>query len=236
MIDLYSTAWRSLKAGGLMILVLSVLLEALPLFFANANGATGGTVVAYAIYAYSIHRYLLLAEPISTLRAQKTAVPHRMGSFILISGGFILFVLGASFILALNITSGTGDPRFLATFLVLAIIVNLVILSLFGTILPAAAIGDAIGPGLTWARIRATGWKVFGGLLVGPGLVGACGIALTVGLEQALDARGVTSGAVAFLLGVVARAVGLVNTTFAVVVICHAYRSVVPATRDQTFS
>lgn len=226
---MYGDWLRSLKQGWPLILTLSLLIEALPLVLGDSSSTTGGTVVAYAFYAYAIHRYLLLGELITTWRASKPVEPHRILRFIVVSFLFVAIVVAIGFAGTVQLTTGFRDDRFLALFTLVALLANLMLLSLFGTALPAAAVGDRTGLGATLGRTRATFLRIFGGLLLGPGLIGAIGLVALVLLERALASAGMVSGTADFGIGLLARVLGFVNTTFAVVVLCRAYRSVTPA-------
>lgn len=226
---MYQDFWRSLKQGWLFILLLSLVIEGLPFLLGDSDSMTGGTIVGYAVYAYYMHRFLLLDEALSTWRAAKPTRPHRIGRFILVTGLLFAVVVAIGFYGTFRVTEGLRDDRFLGVFLLITILANLVVLSLFGTVLPAAAVGDGIGLSATLGRTRATFLRIFGGLIGGPGVVGAVGFATILFLGNALSGGGPISGTVEFGIGLLARALSFVNTTFAVVVLCRAYLSVLPA-------
>lgn len=184
-------------------------------------------MAALLIYAYYIHRHCLFGEAMTFGKPAATARPQRIGRFMLVSFGVVAIVVGAALFAAFKLDADRSREHLYVFLLIFALLGNLFVLSLFGTVLPAAAAGDPLGPAFGLTRIWATFWPIFGGLLIGPALVGLLGIVV---LSFAGRALGPDAGkAVTFAFGVAESALGLVNTTLAVVVLCRAYRRVVPA-------
>jgi hypothetical protein len=203
---------------------------------ASRNSSTGGTFAAYAIFAYFIHRYFLLRVTVPLWGRAKSPRPETTGRFILVSLLVLAIPTGVGLWLAFSMANGAelshDKEAMLTIFALTFVVLYWVGLSIFGTALPASAIGDPFGIGITLRRARLTFFRVFAGLLVGPGLFGLMtligdGYLLgQIGLPfDFRDASGAFSG-IGLVIGSLLRILGLINTTLAIAVLCDAYKRV----------
>lgn len=139
---------------------------------------------------------------------------------MLVTGALLIPVVVATVYAGVRLGAGGSEEAAYGLIVIFAIPASLVVLTLFGTALPAAAADDPLGRAFSMARIRASSARIFFGLLAGPALVGFVGIGLLVLLSYLADPE-------TFAFGAAATVLGIVNTTFAVVVLCRAYRRVV---------
>jgi hypothetical protein len=243
--EIYRQFWRLMVQMTPIYLLLVVLLEVLDRVFPTTGAHNTATGIGLIYMAFYLHRHILTGEPISLWRskprpltlpgtARQRYVRPKAGRFlfttILIIFGTVLLTIPALPMLVSHNGGRGGELKFLAV----AEAVYLVILSVFGTALPAAAMHEPGGFRLTLRRARRTFWMIFGGLILGPGLVTLLAIALlfamVVGWEL-LPALHVAPWAapLAMLASGALRFIGLTSMTMAVVVLCRAYRHVATA-------
>ncbi len=196
---------------------------------------SGGQLFIGMLIAYWLHRYFLLGE------RPNVALRERWGSgyggfflvTLLFAAALVAVVLLLSNYLPPDMSHVDRDVRRLF-YLFLTLPIYLILLSLFGSALPAAAVRDSFGLVTTLGRVRKTFLPTFFGMLAGPFLfVVVASVAVGYGLHRlgvADDAR-LPSGAISFpglAASIFFRFVGMVTTTLAVAVLCRAYRRVVP--------
>ena len=233
---IYSAAFACARQFWPVYLVFAAMLEVAD-WFSTGSSSLGVEFFAYTIFAYLLHRHFLFGDPVAAFGKVASARPSSQGRFILISLPMMLVPMGIATLLLIGplqsaMTSDKGDLA--ARLLILFLPVYLLMLSVFGTMLPAAASAEPFGLGLTLRRARRSFWPIFGGLLIGPGLFGIASVlamtALSSWLGIAVDARDAAGqfSPVGAVLAVGMRLIALTNTTLAVVVLCGAYRRVAP--------
>jgi hypothetical protein len=111
-------------------------------------------------------------------------------------------------------------------------------MAIFGTMLPASAIGDPFGFGLTLDRARRTFWRLLPGLCVGTGALSLLTIAVTLYLAtrtdipvEMRDLDGAFSPA-GLITGVMLQMVGFLGTHLGAIILCDAYNATLPTAPD----
>jgi hypothetical protein len=187
------------------------------------TGSTNETVASGTtlLIAYFFHRHFLFGEQLG-LKNNKTAEgspPQKFGLFLLVAAGLLVLTI----VLA-AIAGAFSFPPLI--FLVVVLSIYLVILSLFGTALPATVARDG-----TYKLSQGTGafFQTIWRLLLGPGLVGMVLFVLAILSSFAFDRSGLSDIALANLtLNTVYRTLGFLTTIFAVAVLCDMYRRTRP--------
>lgn len=235
MFSFYRSAGRAFAAGLPMFLALAVLMEAFGLSTSDGRRDSGATFVAGALVAYLLHRHLLLGERAWGASKGTQQRPAGMGRFMLVSAALLGVPIVTAFPLVFHLAKqGVPENTIVVAYVFAVMVLYLVMLSLFGTMLPASAVREPFGLGLTLARARRTFLPIFVGLVVGPGLFSVLLLAVATWLHASfgfpLDAYERTGAfdALGFAGGALMRLGGLLSTTLAVAVLCNAYRRVVP--------
>lgn len=237
MIGLYRTAWRAVTQNMPLYLVAAAGLVGTEVFAVATDAGGAGTLVAWFIVLYSFHRLLLLGEN-GRAKPSSQGPKQAMGRFLLVALllAAIPFAVATGMLLRLwqgGLADGAGGVALVLAVLT-CLIVYLAMLTLFGTALPAAAVRDRFGLGLTLSRARRTALGILGGMIIGPGLFGTLTLAALLLAAAALgpppatyspDAGLSPSG---LLLGMAIQVLALFNATLSVAVLCRAYRKVVP--------
>lgn len=187
------------------------------------TGSTNETVASGTtlLIAYFFHRHFLFGEQLG-LKNNKTAEgspPQKFGLFLLVAAGLLVLTI----VLA-AIAGAFSFPPLI--FLVVVLSIYLVILSLFGTALPATVARDG-----TYKLSQGTGafFQTIWRLLLGPGLVGMVLFVLAILSSFAFDRSGLSDIALANLtLNTVYRTLSFLTTIFAVAVLCDMYRRTRP--------
>ncbi len=238
MISIYRQGFACVIANWRYYIGIAIVFEVLTALFLSQTASGGATFAAYAIFAYAIHRYLLLqVNPLLWGRASSSR-PETIGRFMWVSFLLMILPIGSAVWFALSFAKVPdvvpNDVAFVGILVVIFFVTNWIGLSIFGTALPASAIGDPFGIGITLRRARHTFLRVFGGLLAGPGLfglltlVGGGYLLGQTGLPSDFrDASGGFSG-IGLVIGCMLRILGFINTTLAIVVLCDAYKRVQP--------
>ena len=131
---------------------------------------------------------------------------------MLVSVAVIAIVVGVAVFAARKLDPGRSENSVYVLLLGFVLLGSLLVLSLIGTVLPAAAAGDPLGPAFGLPRLRATfGW-VFRGLLVGPAVTGLAGFEL-LGFAGRVCADRLTKGQVARGPGMGSVGIGSAGTT-----------------------
>jgi hypothetical protein len=228
---IYAKSWLVFRQGLLLFVVLAVLLEALAYFFQASGGTSMGPTIAAILVAFYVHRYFLKGEDyFSRGVMSKTSKYDHGGMFKFAAIAFGLIVLAVVLALVIIIAVVGEDPDE-NTVLVFAIVGGAfaywIILSLFGTLLPAAADRDPryrlksgiAKTGVTMVR-----------LLAGPGLAGVVLISaitaisivqIWIGLEPNFWFER--------FLGAFASLAGFFLLTLTAATLCSVYREIVPA-------
>jgi hypothetical protein len=221
--DLYRRAWVAFRLFWPLMILLAILVEGIGYWFEGSTTASMSGTVVLILFAYWVHRYFLFEEKPMLVGAHKDGPPQRIGRFIVLSFLIIFLAVAAGIGVTVFLGIGLLHPSGRPVALLFMLIANLLLLSLFGTALPAAAAGDRFGFGVTLARGRRTFGQVFGGLLYGSGLVGAISyVAVAVAAVMIPENAPV---AATLALNAAASVAGMVSSLLAVAVLCRAYRS-----------
>lgn len=172
--------------------------------------------VALWILAYFFHRHFLFDEHFSwkNQKIADGAPPQKFGLFLLITGGTFVLTITASAILGAFSSTPAG-------FLFIFFGTYLVVLSVFGTALPAAVARDGTYKLSQGASVVfRTMWM----LVLGPGLIGAVlfiGVAL---FYPVLERAGVAELTLpSLVVDIILRTMGFFTTIVAVAVLCEMY-------------
>jgi hypothetical protein len=240
--NIYRQAFELVRQGWIAFIAFAALLVALPLIMPSKSGGTGGLFVGFALFAYMLHRNLLFGDPIDGFAKAKSAHPPTTWRFVWVSAvmvivpfaiaGFTFYKLGFG-------AAGMPKERFVFVLSLIGLPIYWLFLATFGTALPAAAAGDAFGPRAALRRTRKTFLPILLGLLIGPVLFSVISFAaqLTLiawtDLPPDIDESGVIHP-VGVGFAIVQQVMGFFATALAIVVLCQAYRRVVPADISQT--
>lgn len=234
MIGTYRTAWRLAWRNRSAFMLFAVVFAVFDLFIALSDTTGAGVLVAYLGIVLLMHRAVLLDEPLPIWSGGPRGAEF-VGPFSRFVGVAILFLAlasaaGVATVLALRPRLGqdAAGLAYLAFYLA-----YFVVLSLWGTALPAAALGERRVLRAAWRRARSTGWRVAGGLMAGPTLFTvlvagaglASGRALGLGGEVAPEVR---VWWLAVALDVPFQLIGLFVSALAVAVLCRAYARTAP--------
>ena len=236
MLAIYGTTWRAVTQNLWFYLIAAALFVVADLFKEWLGSSHGVLIVPWSVTIYALHRSLLLGE----FRTWSTAQPVRppgLGKFLLVSMLLAGLALGPALWLFVKISFAIPSERQEEFFPVMAslsvmlfLLVYWLVLAVFGTALPAAALGDRFGLRLTLRRARRTALGIAGGLIVGPVLfvtiafAGLVGVLLLLGpLSDAAVPR-----VYEVVLSFAANLLMLFNATLTVAVLCRAYRKVAP--------
>jgi hypothetical protein len=235
--EIYGTTWALLRRNPGFYLSLACLLASAEAMLRAMDPGASGTIVPWVLVAYSLHRLLLLGE-VGKAKPRPDAPGSTVGRFLFVT----LLLLGSMavpfgvLVWSLpRVDPASIDVRVVVEIFFLGVgAMHGLVLALFGTALPAAAVKDRFGLHLTLRRGRRTARAVLLGFLVGPA---AAGLVLTA-TSSALDAwwepfrlslepraLGETLGVLALIPLQLAR---LLNATLMAVVLCKAYRAVAP--------
>jgi len=219
MVKIYRDAFRFFFASLPALLAFAALIE-ITLWFLRPKHESSITFVSLIILAYIFHRHFLFGEPFSFFgnKAAADAPPFRLGWFLLFSAALVLAPVVISFVLAL---AGLG-LLLPGSFLLLILPLYLLLLSLFGTGLPAIVARDEnYDPSEGLRLTLSTMWR----LILGPGLVGLAGMAAALLADHGLSLLGLGERHLAYLAANIAmRTIGFLNTIMAVAVLCEMYR------------
>jgi hypothetical protein len=224
MSKIYRDSFRYFFASLPALVGFAAIIEVL-LWVLQPRSESSATFGALVIVAYFFHRHFLFGETLSLGKPKAGAgvPPYKFGWFVLVSLGIILVPVAVGLGLAFGYL---GRPSAVALMLIF-LPVYLLTLSLFGTALPATVARDNtyhLSQGLR--ATFSTMWR----LVLGPGVIGAVVLVLTVLGGNALGAAGVQDGSLIVLAYyVVIRTMGFLTTIIAVAVLCEMYRRTRPA-------
>jgi hypothetical protein len=254
---LYRRAFAAVAQHWWYFLVIAVILELGVGFFPESGWMNGASLMIYLIVNYAIYRYHMLGVHLVLLgRPAPSERPEKFWAFawanvvllaltVVVIVMLIIAVTTALTLLSYNVVFlGDGEifpadsaGTIAAITLILLLFYGL-ILAVFGTTLPASAIGDPFGPRITFHRARHTFWPVVLGLLRGPGLVSALSVGvmlyLTTSVDMPIEMRDL-SGAfspVGLMAALLLQMAGFFGTTLGAIVMCDAYRSTLPTDAD----
>ncbi len=222
---IYRDGWRGLRDAWWIILGLALLPETLPILLDRDNGATTGTLPGFIFYALLFPRHLLLGEPLSLRKRAPSPAPLHMAKFMGVSLGSLALVVCGGLLILWAFGFSLRDQGAEAVFLFSLAVANLLTLTALGPAFPAAAVSDPVGPAITRGWRRGSYRRIFGGLLVGPGLIGLIGLSAVAAASRALALPEDVMTPATSALNPAARIMGVVNTTLAVVVLCRVYRA-----------
>ncbi|KQB97233.1 hypothetical protein AL073_09290 [Loktanella sp. 1ANDIMAR09] len=197
MLTTYKIAIRFLREHFAMFLSLAVLLWIAEIFISYAETSGSVVFVMWAIAAYYLHRATMFDEA-SVWKAPKNPVrPAAIGRFIMLS--FLISVILVAGVIIVIFAQGfdefvekanAGTNASLIGILAIAIALNVLLLVLFGTALPAAAAADKFGLLTTLRRSRQTWQKTLSYLIFGPGLFWAIYVPLLLILNAQFHVLG----------------------------------------------
>lgn len=234
---MYKIAYQTLKKNIALFgfyVVFTIVVEQ----FVEVNSSM--SFVLGAMIALFSHRMILLDENYGAGDLFKKQGPSGqkppMLSFFLVSGiGMVVFLmlLAAFFYLLFVQLSGIdlGDKEQITGALVIstmpAVLAYGILLSLFGTVFPAAAVAGDKSPKAALRRGKASFWKTLGRLAIGPFSVGMVGFAGIVMLSNNLITSGVdiNSAMVDVPLSVLAYSLNLGTILLGVTALSMAYQS-----------
>lgn len=222
--NIYLESFRFFLSSLPALLLFAALIEGL-LWFLQPRSESAATFVALTIVAYYIHRHFLFGEGLSmTMKPAPAegAPPVKFGWFVLISAALILVPVGVALVIAVQFPA----PQVLGVMVIMLFPLYLLILSLFGTALPATVARD--GTYRVSQGVRAT-FRTMWRLVLGPGLVGLVLLAATVASGPALEALGTPeTSPIMLAYNIVLRTLGFLTTIIAVAVLCEMYRRTRP--------
>ena len=214
-----------------MLLLFSAAIEGMTLLLQPKHEAAI-TLVPLLIIAYLFHRHFLFDEQLtfsSKGKAGLGARPIKFGWFILASVGLILAPAALAVIWLIKFAPDVKDRGQQTGYILLIMLpIYLIVLSAFGTALPALVERNRaykLSSGL-----RAT-FQTMWRLLLGPALVGAVVFVATILLATKLETNpAFLSKTGQFVYAVLNDTLGFLPTLLAVGVLCHVYQKIKPAT------
>ena len=240
MLGIYRKSFLCVRAIWPIYLGIALLQTIVPTLALGTQRSVNALAFITIGFAFTAHRYFLFGES-----PGKRPVPERLhgtGRFLLL--GVCLFFLPyglALWCVRLWLPNGASVEEAIRYFDIARLLLYWFFLSVFGTMLPAAAVGDDAGLRAMLARTRKTCLPIALGMLVGPfawvvAVLGSSVFLLSCFPDILLDIRDAaeTGSIPAAIIGVtlsifLLSIFVLVPTTLAVAVLCAAYRRVVPA-------
>jgi hypothetical protein len=237
-VSIYRQAFVCFGHSWWYFLAIAMLLEIAPAVSSSKLNEWTLSLILTFFFAYAIHRHFLLGEELTWKGRDKRLRPQTTGRFLLVSFFMLLVPMAFAFWTVISMRSGIDDDesrqRLASGIVALGIVIYWIMLAVFGTALPAAAVGDRFGIGLTLHRARATFLRVLFQLFAGPTLftillvVTRLLIERVTGVEFGLYDATEKFSAAGFVFGSAYGTTGLISTTLAVAVLCNAYRRVEP--------
>lgn len=224
MIEIYRTSLRYFFTSLPALLVFSGVMEGF-LWAVQPKNATAITLVPLILMAFLFHRHFLFGEELTLRRLGANAgkpVP-KWGWFLLASVGLMALPMAPGLVVAISMAGVQfGGADVVVIMILIMLPAYLVVLGLFGTVLPALVARD---PGYRLAAGMRTFFPSMGHLILGPGAAGLVALAATIGLGVGGQALGASAGSVAELAMVIfSRTLGFLPTILAVAVLCRMYR------------
>jgi hypothetical protein len=189
------------------------------------------------LMVFQLYRHVLYGDRLSLRTPLLGSTASSFGRFIVVNALVFGILIAATVAIAFGLV-GLGLPfDLLADYGTLIILLVLgayaLLLVVFGTALPATVAGETLSDSLSFARTRQTAWGIAAGLLAGPGVVAAMTLTATHyfidPLGHDLDlTRSENINLVELALSCLVEVASTVQTLMAVVVLCHAYRQVMP--------
>ncbi len=227
MIRIYTASFRLFYRMLPLLVFLAVFLEGITLWSTGASGSIG-RMVALTFLAYMFHRYFLFDEPL-TLRRQTGATdtpPFQAGRFMLIALALLLapLALGLWVMFAVLPPDAAREGQ-VVTLLATMLPLYLLVLGIFGTLLPASV---ARNPRYTLRAGMRQALPTMGRLILGSGLVGVVNLVLILGLGLMASQSPALQGPVpTYLLGVLATTLGFLTSILGAATLCAAYDRVI---------
>ena len=225
MLKIYRESFAYFLSSLPALLFFAVVIEGL-LWFLQPRSESSVTFVALTIVAYYIHRHFLFGESLTlTLKpaSAEGAPPNKFGWFVLLSAALLLVPVGVALAIAVRFPA----PQVLGVMVIVLFPLYLLVLSLFGTALPATVARD--GTYRLSQGLRAT-FRTMWRLVLGPGLIGVVLLAATIASTQAIEALGAPEESPILLAYfIVLRTLGFLTTIIAVAVLCEMYLRTRPA-------
>lgn len=224
MLKIYRESFAYFLSALPALLLFAVVIEGL-LWFLQPRSETSVTFVALTIVAYYIHRHFLFGERLTlTMKpaSAEGAPPIKFGWFFLLSAALPFVPIGVALAIAVQFPA----PQVLGVMVIVMFPLYLLVLSLFGTALPATVARD--GTYRLSQGLRAT-FKTMWRLVLGPGVMGLALLAAGIASSQAIEALGTPEESPILLAHyVVMRTLGFLTTIIAVAVLCEMYRRTRP--------
>jgi hypothetical protein len=227
---IYADTWGLFRKGALAFALMGVMLEVLTHYF-QSDGSMVGFAGASIVLAFYMHRSFLSGEEYFSRSAMFNKPKYDQGGiFKFVALAFGLFFLTAilALVLAFAIVGVDSDENDVLLFaLIAATLANWLVLSLFGTILPAAADRN---PGFSLKAGMAKFWVMLLRLLLGPLLATIASLVIIFVLAAVQSAIGLENN---FWfergIGVFAFISALFLLALTAATLCSVYRMIVPA-------
>jgi hypothetical protein len=257
MISLYRRAFAAVAQDWWYFLAMALIVEIGVGFFPESGWMSLVVLMFYLLVNYAIYRYHMLGvRPVLLGRPAPSDRPESFWRFAWVNavlggltvGIIALLVIGAATVLNLlspgpvflqsaEIFANGGDGTIAASTAIVLLLYGLM-MAIFGTMLPASAIGDPFGFGLTLDRARRTFWRVLPGLFAGTGALSLLTVAVALYLTtrtgipiEMFDLDGAFSAA-GLITGVTLQMVGFLGTHLGAIVLCDAYNATLPTAPD----
>jgi hypothetical protein len=258
MISLYRRAFAAVAQHWWYFLANALIVEIGIGFFPDSGWMVGVTLVIYVTVNYAIYRYHMLGvHPVLLDRPAPSDRPEKFISFAWATAVLIGLTIAVIVVLVIVVAtwstlqyydlaflendeiSSAGSEGSAAIITLISLLFYGLILAIFGTMLPASAIGDPFGLRLTLDRARRTFWPVTLRLIMGTGLLSALSLGavfyLTTQIGMPTEMRDMDGAfsAVGLATGLALQMVGVIGTSLGAIVICDAYRSTLPTPPDE---
>jgi len=231
-LQVYRTTFQFVRSHPATILVWMAVIFVVRFVVDVADAGSAGATIMWFVIAYYLHRSLMLNENNLIKPPKEFLRPQAIGRFICVSGGLFICMIVLALIAAFTLSQANDAASIIVLMLLSYAVLAIILLPIFGTMLPAAAAADAFGFGITLRRAKSTWYKILGGLLIGPGLFWAIytgGLLWfttnVIAIEPYYTATsGLQPGQI--IIGLALAFLQLIGSLLTVVVLCLAYRDV----------
>lgn len=201
-------------------------------FIELTDASIGISTIAWILISFNLHRGLMFGETNLKSKTEQPKRPLWIVRYILVAGSLPMVCLVLAAGIGLYFVQAIEPDAFVVLMLIVMFFSLIILLSIFGTMLPAIAAADQFGFGITFKRAKSTWYKILGGLFIGPMLFSALYYAGIFWLATSVvpiepyytKATGLQLEQV--LIGIVASCFQLFGFTLSVVVLTLAYRNV----------
>jgi hypothetical protein len=228
---------KAIKANFPMLLIFAAILAALPLILPSKSQNSGSGLVVSSIIIYYLHRQVLFDLPMSLWGKARPPEGVDMPAesvvrFIFVSLLFtLLFVVPAAFVgykWSMLVRHRFDETQFIGMTMTVGAVLLWILLSAFGTALPAAASKLPFSPSRAFQAGRKTGLRVAMQLVLFPGLTFVAVLGLLIVVGQILDPDALAAP-LSFGFDIVATALFLIPSVMTVVILVRAFKAAYPA-------